>query len=79
MFRFSYSALFTSGTRGGPQEYALKIVITPHFPFRNLDDAHAPKPTRPPGPLGKPNQGGYSLPDTLKWDTAAYKEVQVSC
>lgn len=32
---------------------------------------------RPPGPLSKPNSGGYLLKATLNWDNALYKSVQV--
>lgn len=32
---------------------------------------------RPPGPLSKPNSGGYSLKTTLNWNDSLYKSVQV--
>lgn len=32
---------------------------------------------RPPGPLSKPNSGGYSLKATLNWNDTLYKSVQV--
>ncbi|EAU84999.2 hypothetical protein CC1G_04095 [Coprinopsis cinerea okayama7 len=51
-------------------------ALTPYFPFKSVEDSRRPKPPQPRGPVGKPGSGGYSLPDTLKWDPQSYRDVQ---
>lgn len=48
-----------------------------YFPFPDEESFLKRRPARPSGSLGKPNDGGYSLPYTLGWDETSYRAVQV--
>ena len=50
--------------------------IPDYFPFRNVEDAQAPKPGKPKGGLGR-IKGGYPLRPTLAWEDKYYNRVQV--
>lgn len=49
-----------------------------YFPFADEESFLKRRPVRPSGALGKPNDGGYSLPHTLGWDETSYRAVQAS-
>jgi hypothetical protein len=42
------------------------------------DGEDSTKVPKPPGSVGRPQSGGYSLQDTLGWNDTTYQSVQVS-
>lgn len=60
-------------------ESPLTSMTSDEEPEKDGEDGEdSTKVPKPPGSVGRPQSGGYSLQDTLGWNDTTYQSVQVS-